>query len=147
VSTSDADKNIARDKYLSMIFLAGADKAQFGMLIENLNNSYLAGNDQYSVSLDGTLPLLPHYQGHQGGEHMDNNKNVSRETSLAERRPQKAQQLARICCWNCNEYCHYQRNCPQKKKMHGTQMSEVEEDENEEGTASARSCQNETISA
>jgi hypothetical protein len=26
VSTSDADKNIARDKYLSMIFLAGADK-------------------------------------------------------------------------------------------------------------------------
>jgi hypothetical protein len=27
VSTSDVDKNIARDKYLSMIFLAGADKA------------------------------------------------------------------------------------------------------------------------
>jgi hypothetical protein len=26
VSASDADKNIARDKYLSMIFLAGADK-------------------------------------------------------------------------------------------------------------------------
>jgi hypothetical protein len=38
VSTSDADKNIARYKYLSMIFLAGADKA-------HLNNSYLAGND------------------------------------------------------------------------------------------------------
>jgi hypothetical protein len=45
VSTSDADKNIARDKYLSMIFLARADKARFGMLIEDLSNSYLAGND------------------------------------------------------------------------------------------------------
>jgi hypothetical protein len=66
VSTSDADKYIARDKYLSMIFLAGADKARFGTLIENLNNSYLAGNDQYPVSLDGTLTLLFHYQGHQG---------------------------------------------------------------------------------
>jgi hypothetical protein len=64
VSTSDADKNIARDKYSSMIFLAGADKARFGTLIENLNNSYLAGNDQYPVSLDGTLTLLLHYQGH-----------------------------------------------------------------------------------
>jgi hypothetical protein len=47
VSASDADKNIARDKYLSLIFLAGADKARFGTLIEDLNNSYLAGNDQY----------------------------------------------------------------------------------------------------
>jgi hypothetical protein len=45
-----------------MIFLAGADKARFGTLIENLNDSYLAGNDQYPVSLDGTLTLLSHYQ-------------------------------------------------------------------------------------
>jgi hypothetical protein len=60
VSTSDADKNIARDKYLSIIFLARANKARFGTLIENLNNSYLAGNDQYPVLLDGTLTLLSH---------------------------------------------------------------------------------------
>jgi hypothetical protein len=49
VSASDADKDIARDKYLSMIFLAGVDKAQFGTLIDDLNNSHLAGNDQYPV--------------------------------------------------------------------------------------------------
>jgi hypothetical protein len=86
VSASDVDKNIARDKYLSMIFLAGADKVRFGTLIEDLNNSYLAGNDQYPVSLDGTLTLLSHYQGHRGGEHMDDDKNVSRETSFAQRK-------------------------------------------------------------
>jgi hypothetical protein len=136
VSTSDTDKNITRDMYLSMIFLAGADKAQFGT-IENLNNSYLTGNDQYPVSLDGTLTLLLHYQGHRGGEHMDESRNVSRETSFAQRKPRKAQQLAWIRCWNCNEYGHYQSDCLQKKKMHGTGLSEVEEDENEEGTASA----------
>jgi hypothetical protein len=77
---------------------------------------------------------------------MDDGKNVSRETSFAQRKPQKAQQLARIRCWNCNEYGHYQSDRPQKKKMHGTQMSEVEEDENEEGTASARSQQDGTAS-
>jgi hypothetical protein len=81
-------------------------KAQFGTLIENLNNSYLAGNDQYAVSLDGTLTLLSYYQGHRGGKHMDDDKNVSRETSFAQRKPHKAQQLARIRCWNCNEYGH-----------------------------------------
>jgi hypothetical protein len=77
---------------------------------------------------------------------MDNNKDVSRKTSFAHCKPQKAQQFARICCWNCNAYGHYQSDCPQKKKMNGTQMSEVEEDENEDGTASAQSCQDETAS-
>jgi hypothetical protein len=104
VSTSDADKNIARDKYLSMIFLAGADKARFGTLIKNLNNYYLTGNDQYPVSLHSTLTLLLHYQGHRGGEQMDDNNNVSRETSFAQRKSRKAQQLTRI---RCNEYGHY----------------------------------------
>jgi hypothetical protein len=77
---------------------------------------------------------------------MDDDKNVSRKTGFALRKPHKAQQFARIRCWNCNEYGHYQSDCPQKKKMHGTQMSEVEEDENEDGIASAQSCQEGTAS-
>jgi hypothetical protein len=121
-----------------MIFLAVANKARFGALVEDLNNSYLAGNDQYPVLLDGALTLLLHYQGHRGSVHMDGGKNVSRETSFA--------QLEWIRCWNCNEYGHYQSDCPQKKKMHGTQMAEVEEDEGEDGTASARSRQDRTAS-
>jgi hypothetical protein len=74
-------------KYLSMIFLAGADKARFGTMIEDLNKSYLAGNDQYPVPSDDTLTLLSYYQGRQGSEHMDDNKNVSRETSFAQHKP------------------------------------------------------------
>jgi hypothetical protein len=68
---------------------------------------------------------------------MDDNKNVSRKTSFAHRKARKVQQLARIRCWNCNEYGHYHSDCPQKKKINGTQMSELEEDENKHGTASA----------
>jgi hypothetical protein len=90
LSASDADKDITRDKYLSMIFLARADKVRFGTLIEDLNNSYLAGNDQYPAPLDGTLTLLSHYQGHRGSEHMDGDKNVSRKTSFAQRKPRPA---------------------------------------------------------
>jgi hypothetical protein len=57
---------------------------------------------------------------------MDDDKNISRETSFSHRQPRKAQQVAHICCWNCNEYGHFQSDCPQKKKMHGTQMSELQ---------------------
>jgi hypothetical protein len=67
---------------------------------------------------------------------MDDDKNVSRKTNFAQRKPRPAQQLAQICCWNCNEYGHYQSDCPQKKKMHGTQMAEAKEDEGEDGTTS-----------
>jgi hypothetical protein len=56
---------------------------------------------------------------------MDDNKNVSREISFAQCKPRKAQQLERICCWNYNEYGHYQSDCPQKKTMHGTQMKKM----------------------
>jgi hypothetical protein len=111
-----------------------------------MNNSYLAGNDQYPLSLDGILTLLLHYHANRGSEHTDDGKNVSKEISFARRKTQPAQQLARIRFWNCNEYGHYQSDCPQKKKMHGTQMAEVEEDEGEDGTTSARSRQDGTAS-
>ena len=61
-SKSATDK--ARDKTIAMIFLAGADKRRHGKLQEDLNNSYLAGTNDYPESLDEThtLPGLPYYR-------------------------------------------------------------------------------------
>jgi hypothetical protein len=111
------------------------------MLIEDLNDSYLAGNDQYPVPLDGTLTLLSHYQGHRGSEHMDDGKNVSRETSFAQCKRSNLRGFIAAIVMNM---ATIRVIVPQKKKMHGTQMSEVEEDENEDGTASAQSRQDGT---
>jgi hypothetical protein len=47
-----------QDKFLARIFLIGSDKRRFGMLVEDLNNSYIAGKDNYPKSLDATLKLL-----------------------------------------------------------------------------------------
>lgn len=84
---TDADKKIACDKLLAMIFLARADKARFAKLKDTLNNAYLAGTDNYPTSIDGSnriLKLLSHYQDHQGSAlHMDGNRN-SMETSFAQ---------------------------------------------------------------
>jgi NAD-dependent SIR2 family protein deacetylase len=60
---------------------------------------------------------------------MDDDKNVSRKTSFAQRKPRKAQQLAWIRCWNCNENMTtirvivpkrrrcMEHNCQKSKKM------------------------------
>jgi hypothetical protein len=61
--SSQGDKEAAQDKFLARIFLIGADKRQYGMLVEDLtNNSYIAGKDNYPESLEATLKLLSNYK-------------------------------------------------------------------------------------
>jgi hypothetical protein len=103
--TSTITKTDARQQTLSMIFLAGADKKRFGPLTEGLHNSYLAKKDDYPTSLDTTLQLLSHYQGHtndpNGGD-----KNTE-GSSFAQKR-----KLKKVRCYNCNELGHYKTDCP-----------------------------------
>ncbi len=96
----------AREQTLSMIFLAGADKKRFGPLKQGLHNSYLAKKDDYPTSLDTTLQLLSHYQGHQGDQ--DGRDKNSEGSSFA----QKERQLKKVRCYKCNELGHYKKDCP-----------------------------------
>ena len=133
-STSKENKKKARDKILASIFLAGADKKRYGTLIENLNNTFLAGNDQYPVSIDDTLTLLSHYQDHRsGGRQNSGNEGGKTETSFA----QASKQLGRIRCFLCNEFGHVKKDCPRlnKKKV----MQQVEETSGDDGTSTGLS--------
>jgi hypothetical protein len=58
MGSSQGDKEAVQDKFLARIFLIGSDKRRFGMLVEDLNNSYIAGKDNYPKSLEATLKLL-----------------------------------------------------------------------------------------
>jgi hypothetical protein len=66
---------------------------------------------------------------------MDDGKNVSRETSFAQCKRSNLHGFIAAIAMNM---ATIRVIVPQKKKMRGTQMSEVEVDENEDGTASAQ---------
>lgn len=119
------DKKTARDNVLSMIFLAGADKKRYGVMLEELNNSYLAKKDNYPTSVEDVVMLLSHYQGHQFGVRNVMDDNTGLETSFAQ-----LNRMSKLRCYECNELGHVRSNCPKLKKNSHFQ--------NEEGDDSAR---------
>jgi len=77
------DKKTARDSVLSTIFLARADKKRHGVMLEKLNNSYLAKKDNNPTSVEDAVMLLSHCQGHQFGVRNVMDDNTGLETSFA----------------------------------------------------------------
>jgi hypothetical protein len=110
--TTAADKKVARDKMMSMMMLSGADKKRYGKLLEDLNNNYLAGTDNYPSDVDSTVTLLSYYQDYQsngGRNKVDSDGGGRVETSFAQHKKkekQKDKQKFRIQCWTCGEYGH-----------------------------------------
>ena len=125
-SNSAADKRIACDKLLSMIFLAGVDKNRYGKLLEDLNNSYLSQKDNYPSNIDSTLTLLSNYQDHKTILKVDDNGNKILGHNYA-------QQIDKhwIRCYKCNEYGHVQKDCPKKEQniQLDNETNEEEEDQ------------------
>jgi hypothetical protein len=97
---------------MSMMMLSGADKKCYGKLLEDLNNNYLAGTDNYPLDVDSTVTLLSHYQDYQsngGHNKVDSDGGGGVETSFAQHKKkekQKDKQKFRIQCWTCGEYGH-----------------------------------------
>jgi hypothetical protein len=129
--TTAADKKVARDKMMSMMMLSGADKKRYGKLLEDLNNNYLAGTDNYPSDVDSTVTLLSHYQDYQsngGRNKVDSDGDGRVETSFAQHKKkekQKDKQKFRIQCWTCGEYGHMARDC--RSGQSNAQIDQVDE--------------------
>jgi len=119
------DKKTARDNVLSMIFLAGADKKRYGVMLEELNNSYLAKKDNYPTSIEDVVMLLSHCQGCQFGVHNMIDDKTGPETSFAQ-----LNRMSKLHCFECNKLGHVRSKCPKLKKNSHFQ--------NEEGDDSTR---------
>ena len=72
--TNSLPKEAVKDRLLARIFLAGADQKRFGSLLEDLNNSYIGGNDKYPKTLEDTQKLLSSYQGPKNPSKTDDSK-------------------------------------------------------------------------
>ena len=52
---------IARDKYLAVLFLLNSDKRRYGALITNISNEFVRGNDTYPTTLTGAYDYIVNY--------------------------------------------------------------------------------------
>jgi hypothetical protein len=120
-------KEEAQDRLLARAFLMGADKRRFGSLVEEYNNSYIAGTDKYPKSLEATVRLLSNYQDSNSGP----GKSLDgKETGLGASFAQKGKRdLSKIQCHSCKEYGHYASNCPNQKKS----LAQTDSDNTTEG--------------
>jgi hypothetical protein len=53
---------VAQEKYLASLFLQGADKGRFGKLIEDLENAYTQGQDNYPKTVQDAYSLLTNWK-------------------------------------------------------------------------------------
>ena len=124
-----AEKKAARDKLLTMIFLAGADKKRFGKFVDEWNNSYLGGIDTYPTSIDSAVTQLSHLLGHQKGVVKVDDGGIDPEVSFAQ-----TKRKARIRCFKCNGLGHMKKDCPENRQSHMQSDDDSDDDDGSLGS-------------
>jgi hypothetical protein len=149
-----AAKEGAIEEYPTMVFLLGADRNRYGKLVEDLENAFTQGNDNYPRSVTGAYAMLTTWKqrniihvlglGSEGvsftnveGGDSDDENNTKGEIALTNdgKKPVKRAGKAHITCFNCNEMGHYSNECTKERltvKQHlmaGVADGEFEDDE------------------
>jgi hypothetical protein len=52
----------AKERYLAVAFVLGSDRVRYGRLIEDLENSFIQGNDKYPTEVTEAYNLLLHWK-------------------------------------------------------------------------------------
>jgi hypothetical protein len=119
-ATNETDEKTSRDKFITCVFLAGVDTKKCGKLKTELNNAYVAGQNNYPKTVESVLTMLSHYMNE--GVHMtDKEKGQRNQKSFTQKRKN-------VMCYKCGKKGHYANKCPSG-----------DNDDNELSTRSTRS--------
>jgi hypothetical protein len=110
----EAAKLAARDDFLAMMLLSGANNNRYWKLREDLANDYTKGRDNYLSTVDDMLRLLNNYK-------LPNQRMQPAGTSIGDNEDRLAfvQQGGTIKCWHCDEKGHTKATCPKLKNIEG----------------------------
>jgi hypothetical protein len=73
-ATNETNEKTSRDKFITCIFLAGVDTKKCGRLKTKLNNSYVAGQNNYPKTVESAVTMLSHYMNDKGVPMTDEDK-------------------------------------------------------------------------
>jgi hypothetical protein len=57
-ATNEIKEKTSRDKFITCVFLAGVDPKKYGRLKTELNNAYVAGQNNYPKTLESAMTML-----------------------------------------------------------------------------------------
>ena len=126
----------AKDRYLAMCFILGADRTRYGRLIENMENSFLQGQDTYPKTVNNAYNLIANWKQDPRNlmraigsindgitfttttEANDDATTLTTSSSIGKGDKGKnkgKQSKSHIKCFKCNTMGHYSNECPNEE--------------------------------
>jgi hypothetical protein len=124
VPQKQAVHTAASELYQATMFLQQSDRRRYGKLLEELENAFTKGNDDYPVTLVNAYRLLSEYK------HWEPKSTPSESSSVAfaqqtdkdkDKRKDDSWQL-KATCHHCGEVGHIRPHCPQLQEGSDKQM-------------------------
>jgi predicted secreted protein len=103
-ATNETNEKTSRDKVITCAFLAGVDTKKDGRLKTELNNAYVAGQNNYPKMVESAVTMLAHYMNNKGVHVTDEDKGQATLTSFM-------QKHKNVTCYKCGKKGHYANKC------------------------------------
>jgi hypothetical protein len=81
------------------------DTKKYGRLKTELNNAYVAGQNNYPKMVESAVTMLSHYMNDKGVYMTDEDKGQATLTSFLQRHK-------KVTCYRCGKKGHYANKCP-----------------------------------
>jgi hypothetical protein len=104
-ATNETNEKTSRDKFITCVFLAGVDTKKYGRLKTELNNAYVAGQNNYLKTVESAVTMLSHYINGKGAHVTDEDKGQATQRSFM-------QKHKNVTCYKCGKKGHYANKCP-----------------------------------
>jgi hypothetical protein len=81
-ATNETNEKTLRDKFITCVFLAGVDTKKYGRLKTELNNAYVARQNNYPKMVERAVTMLSHYMNDKGVHVTDEDKGQATLTNF-----------------------------------------------------------------